>query len=183
MVKNLAVSVLVCQARWPFVSSSLYCFFVFIYFYMLELLMEYFFLTTFYGLYFNHQLHITLNNFFHVSWWPLHSNLNLINYLFSLKNSHPCGDLNPGPPRYQADMLLTELSWFGSNLFIFHFYVKFIYSMPPCCAKFPDCMTSTFCCFLFLLHHKQLGRVHAKKYNCVLMLLTKIGKLRTISLS
>ena len=55
--------------------------------------------------------------------------------------------------------------------------------MPPCCAKFPDCMTSTFCCFLFLLHQKQLGRVHAKKYNCVLMLLTKIGKLRTISLS
>ena len=40
---------------------------------MLVLLVEYIFLTTFYGLYFNHQLHITLNNFFkllHVSWWP-----------------------------------------------------------------------------------------------------------------
>ena len=31
---------------------------------MLVLFVEYIFLTTFYGLYFNHQLHITLNNFF-----------------------------------------------------------------------------------------------------------------------
>ena len=30
---------------------------------MLVLLMAYIFLTTFYGLYFNHQIHITLNNF------------------------------------------------------------------------------------------------------------------------
>ena len=34
-------------------------------------------------------------------------------YLFSLKNSHPCQDLNPGLPRYQADMLPIELSWLG----------------------------------------------------------------------
>ena len=37
-------------------------------------------------------------------------------YLFSLKNSRPCRDLNPGPPRYQADMLPIELSWLGSSL-------------------------------------------------------------------
>ena len=37
----------------------------------------------------------------------------LINYLFSLKNSRPCQELNPGPPRYQANMLPTELSWLG----------------------------------------------------------------------
>ena len=34
---------------------------------------------------------------------------------FSLKNYCPCWDLNPGPPRYQADMLPTELSWLGSG--------------------------------------------------------------------
>ena len=33
--------------------------------------------------------------------------------LLSLKNSHPCRDLNLGPPWYQADMLLIELSWLG----------------------------------------------------------------------
>ena len=43
----------------------------------------------------------------------LHSNLNLINFLFLLKNSCPCQDLNPRPPRYQANMLSTELSWIG----------------------------------------------------------------------
>ena len=35
------------------------------------------------------------------------------NYLFSLKNSPPCQDLNPGPPQYLADMLPTELSLLG----------------------------------------------------------------------
>ena len=30
-------------------------------------------------------------------------------YFFSLKNSRPCRDLNPGTPRYQADMLPIEL--------------------------------------------------------------------------
>ena len=39
-------------------------------------------------------------------------------YLFSLKNSRPCRDLNPGPPRYQADMLPIELSWLGCCFFI-----------------------------------------------------------------
>ena len=39
-------------------------------------------------------------------------------YLFSLKNSLPCRDLNPGPPRYQADML-TELSWLVISYFSF----------------------------------------------------------------
>ena len=34
-------------------------------------------------------------------------------YLFSLKNSRLCPDLNPGLPRYQADMLPIELSWLG----------------------------------------------------------------------
>ena len=33
--------------------------------------------------------------------------------LLSLKNSCPCRDLIPGPPRYQADMLPIELSWLG----------------------------------------------------------------------
>ena len=44
-----------------------------------------------------------------------YSNLNLINDLFSLKNSRSCRDLNPGPRWYQADMLPTELSWLGLN--------------------------------------------------------------------
>ena len=35
-------------------------------------------------------------------------------YLFSLKNSRPCQDLNLGPPRYQADMLPIDLFWLGS---------------------------------------------------------------------
>ena len=43
-------------------------------------------------------------------------------YLFSLKNSCPCRDLNPGLPRYQADMLPIELSWLGS---VSHFHFKF----------------------------------------------------------
>ena len=34
-------------------------------------------------------------------------------YLFSLKSSRPCRDLNPGPPWYQADFLPIELSWLG----------------------------------------------------------------------
>ena len=32
-------------------------------------------------------------------------------YLFSLKNSRPCRNLNSGPPRYQADILPIELAW------------------------------------------------------------------------
>ena len=39
------------------------------------------------------------------------------NYLISLKNYRPCRDLIPGPPRDQADMLPTELSWLGFNYF------------------------------------------------------------------
>ena len=38
-------------------------------FFMLVLLVEYIFLTTFYGLYFNHQPHTTLNNFFKIRWY------------------------------------------------------------------------------------------------------------------
>ena len=43
--------------------------------------MEYIFLTTFYDLYFNHQIHITLNSFFkflHVSWWPSVSSFHVL---------------------------------------------------------------------------------------------------------
>ena len=36
-----------------------------------------------------------------------------ISYLFSLKNSRTCRDLNPGPPWYQANMLPIELFWLG----------------------------------------------------------------------
>ena len=35
--------------------------------------------------------------------------LNVNPYKTLMKNSCPCWDLNPGPPRYQADMLPTEL--------------------------------------------------------------------------
>ena len=34
---------------------------------------------------------------------------------FPLINSHPCQDLNPGPCRYQANMLPIKLSWLGSG--------------------------------------------------------------------
>ena len=49
----------------------------------------------------------------HIGIIYLYSNSNKSSYLFSLKNSRPCRDLNPGPPRYQADMLPIELSWLG----------------------------------------------------------------------
>ena len=68
------------------------------------------FLTTFYGLYFSRQ-YKNITNYISSCSMQFHSNSNLINYLFSMKNSHPCRDLNPGPGRYQADMLPTELSW------------------------------------------------------------------------
>ena len=64
---------------------------------------------------------ITLYKFSHTTVFSsrLHeNNLNksksskfILNFLFPLKNSHLCQDLNPGPPQYQADMLPTELSW------------------------------------------------------------------------
>ena len=56
--------------------------------------------------------------------WSVSSNLNLINYLFLLKNSRPCWNLNPRPLWYQADLLPTELSWLGS----YHCIVKNIRS-------------------------------------------------------
>ena len=37
----------------------------------------------------------------------------LSSYIFSLKNYRHCRDLNPGPPRYKADMLPIELSRIG----------------------------------------------------------------------
>ena len=57
------------------------------------------------------------------SFMQLHSYSNLINYIFSLKNSHPCWDLNLGSPRYQAYMLPTELSWLGLPLRLYSFSV------------------------------------------------------------
>ena len=63
-----------------------------------------------------------------------HSNSNLINYLFSLKSSRPCRDLKPGLPRYQADMLPTELSWLGRNVKV-------------CCFQFRSCsIVNVRCC-------------------------------------
>ena len=44
-----------------------------------------------------------------------YSELNLINNWFSLKNSRPCQDLNPGPPSYQADLLPIELYRLGCS--------------------------------------------------------------------
>ena len=49
-----------------------------------------------------------------------HFKFKKISYLFTLKNSRPCLDLNPGLPWYQANMLPIELSW----LFIKHFDIK-----------------------------------------------------------
>ena len=37
-------------------------------------------------------------------------------FLVRINNSHPCQDLNPGPPWYQADMLPIELSWLLPNI-------------------------------------------------------------------
>ena len=70
------------------------------------------FLTTFYGLYFSHHSHITNYNLSHVGplctafmycintclsdlWADLLVGT-LLNYLFSMKNSHPCRDFEPG---------------------------------------------------------------------------------------
>ena len=102
---------------------------------LLVLLVECIFLTNFYGLYFNPQLHITSNNFFKflfmlrvlvfIAYQPYARAQNTywnyifvfkfkqISYLFSLKIFCPCQDLNPGPPRNQTDMLPIELSWLG----------------------------------------------------------------------
>ena len=101
---------------------------------MLVLLVEYIFLTTFQGLNFTHQLHITITviptgdsnlgpkrlsqlQFETLRLRPLSHNGRSLNYLFSLKNSRPCRDSNPGPHRYQAYMLPTELSWLGYKYF------------------------------------------------------------------
>ena len=106
------------------------------------LIVEYIFLTIFYGLYFNHQLHITISissssymfmvtfckqlscaaptpvslsyGYYQIYYTQSPFKLELFNYLFSLKNSRPCWDWNPGRPRYQANMLPTELSWLES---------------------------------------------------------------------
>ena len=92
---------------------------VVLFFLMLVLLVEYIFLTTFYGLYFNHQLHISLSNFFkflHVSWWPSVGSFHVLHLHLSfwlVGTTRLCRDLNSGPHRYQADMLPTELSWLG----------------------------------------------------------------------
>ena len=65
------------------------------------------------------------------SWWPsvgsfcvLHLHLSFwlvstTSFLVRINNSHPCWNLNLGPPRYQVDMLPTELSWLGSSHTIF----------------------------------------------------------------
>ena len=55
------------------------------------------------------------SNIFHSSALTTNSNRSNLNYLFSLKIFCPCRDLNLGPPRYQVDMLPTELSWLGLN--------------------------------------------------------------------
>ena len=68
-------------------------------------------LTTFYGLYFNHQLHIKLKNFFKFSSEGSFHVLHL--YLFSLKNFCPCQDLNlrtsPVPSRYATNLAILAL--------------------------------------------------------------------------
>ena len=50
-------------------------------------------------------------------------------YLFSPKNSRPCRDLNPGPPRYQVNMLPIELSWLGSKNLFTNIYKLFFYKI------------------------------------------------------
>ena len=52
----------------------------------------------------------------------------MLNLLFSLKNSRPCQDLNPGSPRYQADMLPTYYkTWFMDN--IIYFLIVYCYTL------------------------------------------------------
>ena len=47
-----------------------------------------------------------------------------------MKNSRPCRDLNPGPARYQADMLPIELSWLGSvYAFLYNFGLVFEWNL------------------------------------------------------
>ena len=48
-------------------------------------------------------------------------------HLFSLKNFRPCRDLNPEPPRYQADMLIIELSCLGLIFISYTFIEDFTY--------------------------------------------------------
>ena len=77
-------------------------FFWYYYFLNVGLLKESIFLTTFYGLYFSHQ-YTNITNY--ISSWKTDAFTNQAttagqsSYLFSLKNSRPCRDLNPGPPR------------------------------------------------------------------------------------
>ena len=105
-------------------------------FYMLVLLVEYIFLTTFYGLYFNHQV-LTC------SWWPsvssfhalpLHLSLWLVcttnQLLIFPEKFSPLPRFEPGPPRNQANMLPTELSWLG-------YAFSSLFKIPPTLAWFP----------------------------------------------
>ena len=80
-----------------------------------------FFLTTFYGLFFNH--HYTLT--YYISEGPSVNSFPCTAFILMLcwagcvncnsnldqKNPLPCQDLNPRPPWYQSNMLPTELSW------------------------------------------------------------------------
>ena len=53
--------------------------------------------------------------------------IRVIQLLVFTENFRPCRDLNPGPLRYQADMLPIELSWLGSNqLSNFFFFLSFL---------------------------------------------------------
>ena len=47
-------------------------------------------------------------------------------------NSRPCQDLNPGRPRYKADMLPTELSWSSQSLILLFALVSFCYQKLFC---------------------------------------------------
>ena len=49
-------------------------------------------------------------------------------WYIKLKNSRPCQDLSPGPTRYLADMLPTELSWLGYvEILCCHFITTYSY--------------------------------------------------------
>ena len=108
-------------------------------------------MTTFYGLYLSHQ-YTNITNYIS-SWYARAPNTywNYIfvfkfkqsSYLFSLKNFLPCGDLNPGPPRYQPDLLPIELSWLGSQfdiqrdksryLLVIYFTESWVWAGPQAC--------------------------------------------------
>ena len=113
-------------------KKTKYKFKIFKFFFMLALLVEYIFLTTFYGLYFNHQFTHYIIQFLQVltcSWWPSVGSFHVLHLHLSFWLMCLCSKFEfklwnntlsltriwtlINRSEYQANARPTELSWLG----------------------------------------------------------------------